>query len=189
MVNKATTGQLKKSSETITGVVEAANRITTPVNEPPTTTRACPGLPPPFAVGPVPCPPLKYSKPLGRRGPPTAVVTLPPRRPPQMGQPRRRGYPHGRHHRCPRGIALPAAGAGLLFLSVSLLSVSLLSAPPLADPRPGLGTSSSSRRFLRRHPVWTDPNSSPASLVRASRSHSLSVSLFITLYEPADKRL
>ncbi|PWZ13578.1 Uncharacterized protein Zm00014a_018665 [Zea mays] len=71
-----------------------------------------------------------------------------------MGQPRRRGYPHGRHHRCPRGIALPAAGAGLLFLSVSLLSVSLLSAPPLADPRPGLGTSSSSsRRFLRRHPI------------------------------------
>lgn len=95
-----------------------------------------------------------------------------------MGQPRRRGYPHGRHHRCPRGIALPAAGAGLLFLSVSLLSVSLLSAPPLADPRPGLGTSSSSsRRFLRRHPVWTDPNSSPASLVRASRSDSLSLPL------------
>ncbi|KAJ1290685.1 hypothetical protein BS78_02G264600 [Paspalum vaginatum] len=69
-----------------------------------------------------------------------------------MGQPRRRGYPHGRHHRCPRRIALPAAGLAMLFFAVSLLSVSLLSAPPLADPRPGLA-SSSSRRFLRRHPT------------------------------------
>ncbi|KAJ1290686.1 hypothetical protein BS78_02G264600 [Paspalum vaginatum] len=77
-----------------------------------------------------------------------------------MGQPRRRGYPHGRHHRCPRRIALPAAGLAMLFFAVSLLSVSLLSAPPLADPRPGLA-SSSSRRFLRRHPVWTDHSSSP----------------------------
>ncbi|CAN6225342.1 unnamed protein product [Urochloa humidicola] len=69
-----------------------------------------------------------------------------------MGQPRRRGYPHGHHHRCPRRIALPAAALALLFLAVSLLSVSLLSAPPLADPRPGLATSSP-RRFLRRYPT------------------------------------
>ncbi|KAG2645045.1 O-fucosyltransferase 6-like isoform X4 [Panicum virgatum] len=69
-----------------------------------------------------------------------------------MGQPRRRGYPHGHHHRCPRRIALPAAALALLFLAVSLLSVSLLSAPPLADPRTGLATSSS-RRFLRRDPT------------------------------------
>ncbi|KAG2636595.1 hypothetical protein PVAP13_2NG459903 [Panicum virgatum] len=68
-----------------------------------------------------------------------------------MGQPRRRGYPHGHHHRCPRRIALPAAALALLFLAVSLLSVSLLSAP-LADPRTGLATSSS-RRFLRRDPT------------------------------------
>ncbi|CAN6205143.1 unnamed protein product [Urochloa humidicola] len=69
-----------------------------------------------------------------------------------MGQPRRRGYPHGHHHRCPRPIALPAAALALLFLAVSLLSVSLPSAPPLADPRTGLGTSSS-RRILRRYPT------------------------------------
>ncbi|KAK8460287.1 hypothetical protein SEVIR_2G308700v4 [Setaria viridis] len=69
-----------------------------------------------------------------------------------MGQPRRRGYQHGHHHRCPRRIALPAAALALLFLAVSLLSVSLLSAPPLAYPRPGL-TTSSSRRFLHRYPT------------------------------------
>ncbi|CAL5063025.1 unnamed protein product [Urochloa decumbens] len=69
-----------------------------------------------------------------------------------MGQPRRRGYPHGHHHRCPRRIALPAAALALLFFAVSLLSVSLLSTPPLADPRTGLGTSSS-RRFLGRYPA------------------------------------
>ncbi|CAN6198799.1 unnamed protein product [Urochloa humidicola] len=69
-----------------------------------------------------------------------------------MGQPRRRGYPHGHHYRCPRRIALPAAALALLFLAVSLLSLSLLSAPPLAYPRPGLATSSS-RRFLRRYPT------------------------------------
>ncbi|CAL5086996.1 unnamed protein product [Urochloa decumbens] len=69
-----------------------------------------------------------------------------------MGQPRRRGYPYGHHHRCPRRIALPAAALALLFFAVSLLSVSLLSTPPLADPRTGLGTSSS-RRFLRRYPA------------------------------------
>ncbi|TVU10267.1 hypothetical protein EJB05_43788, partial [Eragrostis curvula] len=67
-----------------------------------------------------------------------------------MGHPRRRGHPHAHHHhhhvRCPRRIALPAA-ALLLFLAVSLLSVSILSAPPLED-RHGL-TSSSSRRSLR----------------------------------------
>ena len=73
MVNKAFNRAAKKSSETITGVVVQANRITTTVNEPPT--RACPGLPATF--GPRPMPPLKYSKPLGRRGPPTAVAILP----------------------------------------------------------------------------------------------------------------
>ncbi|KAL6656428.1 hypothetical protein ACP70R_007254 [Stipagrostis hirtigluma subsp. patula] len=69
-----------------------------------------------------------------------------------MGQRRRRGHPHAHHHRCPRRIALPAAALALLFLAVSLVSVSLLSAPPLPD-RPGLGSSSSSssRRFLRHH--------------------------------------
>nr|CAB3454128.1 unnamed protein product [Digitaria exilis] len=69
-----------------------------------------------------------------------------------MGQPRRRGYPHGHHHRCHRRIVLPAAALALLFLAVSLLSVSFLSAPPLTDPRTSLATSSS-RRFLRRYPT------------------------------------
>jgi len=82
-----------------------------------------------------------------------------------MGQPRRRGYPHGHHHRCPRRIALPAAALALLFLAVSLLSVSLLSAPPLADPRTGLATSSS-RRFLRRDPVWMDTSYLPRQAYR-----------------------
>ncbi|XP_039843644.1 O-fucosyltransferase 16-like [Panicum virgatum] len=70
-----------------------------------------------------------------------------------MGQPRRRGNPHGHHLRCPRRIALPAAALALLFLAVTLLAASLLFAPPLADLRPGLAASSTSRRFLRRSPT------------------------------------
>ncbi|WVZ65770.1 hypothetical protein U9M48_015082 [Paspalum notatum var. saurae] len=123
----------------------------TTVNEPHRPSR------PPLLGWARPMHPLNNPTPLGRPGPPTAVVTLScprHRRPPQMGQPRRRGYPHGRHRRCPRRIALPATGVALLFLAVSLLFISLLSAPPLADPRPDLASSSStSRRFLRRHPT------------------------------------
>ncbi|KAG2611906.1 O-fucosyltransferase 6-like isoform X2 [Panicum virgatum] len=70
-----------------------------------------------------------------------------------MGQPRRRGNPHGHHLRCPRRIALPAAALALLFLAVTLLAASFLFAPPLADLRPGLAASSTSRRFLRRSPT------------------------------------
>ncbi|GJM99434.1 hypothetical protein PR202_ga16530 [Eleusine coracana subsp. coracana] len=66
-----------------------------------------------------------------------------------MGHPRRRGHHHAHHHHhhwCPRRIALPAAAFALLFLAVLLLSVSLLSAPPLEDRH---GLNSSSRRSLR----------------------------------------
>lgn len=98
--------------------------------------------------------------PTHRRRHPFSLFPRRPRRPPQMGQPRRRGYPHGHHHRCHRRIALPAAALALLFLAVSLLSVSFLSAPPLTDPRTRLATSSS-RRFLRRYPVSTEPSYSP----------------------------
>ncbi|XP_015696544.2 O-fucosyltransferase 6-like isoform X2 [Oryza brachyantha] len=69
-----------------------------------------------------------------------------------MGQWRRRSQ----HHQLPRRIALPAAALLLLFLAVSLLSVSL-SVPPLTDHL-GLA-SSSSRRSLGSSSRRRPPNS------------------------------
>lgn len=106
--------------------------------------------------------PLKSLHLLWSAGAHPSPPSPPPSRPQQMGHPRRRGhhhahhyYHHHHHHRCPRRIALPAAAVALLFFAVLLLSVSLLSAPPLED-RHGLA-SSISRRSLRGPTVLPSP--------------------------------
>ncbi|XP_051189429.1 O-fucosyltransferase 6 [Lolium perenne] len=70
-----------------------------------------------------------------------------------MAHPRRRAHPRGGHTACPRRGALPAVAVLLLlFLAVSLLAIAI-SAPRVADRRPG----ASSRRSLRHPPPsgWT----------------------------------
>jgi hypothetical protein len=91
----------------------------------------------------------------GPQGPPVATPPSPPAARPQMGHARRRGHRHAHHrHRCPHRSTLPVTALSLLFLTVFLLSVSLLSAPPLED-RHGITSSFSSRRSLRLPTVWS----------------------------------
>jgi hypothetical protein len=116
---------------------------------------------------PFPChaPVLNYYTTLAHRAHPSP---RPRPRPPQMGHARRRGHRHAHHrHRCPRRSALPATAFSLLFLTVLLLSDSLLSAPPLED-RHGI---TSSRRSLRLPTVWPYFSYSAPWRVRAARSH------------------